>query len=379
MARDANGSKKWNRSYIETRFGETPETIYPFFIADMDFSLPETIHKQVMKELEGDFGYFDLGASYFESIANWYKETKQVTIKNDWILPSVGTVSSIHFISKAVNNPIFGTLTPIYGAFDKMTDYYGDLHSIPLLETNKGYEIPFDLLEKELVDKKINVLLFCNPHNPSGKIWSKEELTKVVQICQEHGVLLVSDEIHSDLCHQGDQFYSLAHFFSEYSEILICSSPNKAFNLSGLNSSYVISSNLKLLQQVKVEQDKLHVSVNRIGAKYTEVVYREGTEWLEELKRYLEDNVTLLNKLLNIEGFEIERPSSGYLVWIKLPKIEDIDQFVLDVALNTGVLLESGSRFIDNYDGFIRINVATSRELLKEGLEKLTRYYKTIK
>ncbi|MGL4642843.1 MAG: MalY/PatB family protein [Vagococcus fluvialis] len=376
LSREGNGSKKWNREYINSRFGEVPKNIYPFFIADMDFSLPKEIHEEVTRELShGDFGYFDLQESYYDSIVRWYKQTKDITLQKEWLLPSVGTVSSMHFIAKTVENPVFATLTPVYGSFKKLSDYYGKLVEIPLLWNEGKYEISFELFEKYIIQKNINVILFCNPHNPSGQLWSFEELEQLVSLCKKYDVLIMSDEIHSDLCKRESNFISLIHFFDRYKNIVISNSPNKAFNLSGLNSSYIITHNNELLKKINYEHEKLHISVNRVGAKYTEVVYRKGIEWLENLEDYLENNIDLLISILDLPGIHVVSPESGYLIWIELENIKDVDLFVRKLAQKTGVLIETGSRFISNYGSFVRINVATSQRILEKGMLEFKEFY----
>lgn len=376
LSREGNGSKKWNREYINSRFGEVPKNIYPFFIADMDFSLPKEIHEEVTRELShGDFGYFDLQESYYDSIVRWYKQTKDITLQKEWLLPSVGTVSSMHFIAKTVENPVFATLTPVYGSFKKLSDYYGKLVEIPLLWNEGKYEISFELFEKYIIQNNINVILFCNPHNPSGQLWSFEELEQLVSLCKKYDVLIMSDEIHSDLCKRESNFISLIHFFDRYKNIVISNSPNKAFNLSGLNSSYIITHNNELLKKINYEHEKLHISVNRVGAKYTEVVYRKGIEWLENLEDYLENNIDLLISILDLPGIHIVSPESGYLIWIELENIKDVDLFVRKLAQKTGVLIETGSRFISNYGSFVRINVATSQRILEKGMLEFKEFY----
>ncbi|MBO0420167.1 MalY/PatB family protein [Vagococcus fluvialis] len=376
LSREGNGSKKWNREYINSRFGEVPKNIYPFFIADMDFSLPKEIHEEVTRELShGDFGYFDLQESYYDSIVRWYKQTKDITLQKEWLLPSVGTVSSMHFIAKTVENPVFATLTPVYGSFKKLSDYYGKLVEIPLLWNEGKYEISFELFEKYIIQNNINVILFCNPHNPSGQLWSFEELEQLVSLCKKYDVLIMSDEIHSDLCKRESNFISLIHFFDRYKNIVISNSPNKAFNLSGLNSSYIITHNNELLKKINYEHEKLHISVNRVGAKYTEVVYRKGIEWLENLEDYLENNIDLLISILDLPGIHVVSPESGYLIWIELENIKDVDLFVRKLAQKTGVLIETGSRFISNYGSFVRINVATSQRILEKGMLEFKEFY----
>lgn len=241
MNRTETGSIKWDQEYIQRRFGETPERIYPFFIADMDYRLPDAVNHKIQQAFtESDFGYFNISDDYFEAIINWYQNRHDISIEKEWILPSVGTVSAMHFaVAPFGKQTKFLVFTPVYGVFSHIAETFGLLHTMPLDVNEKRYDIDFVGLEKRIVDDKIDTIIFCNPHNPSGRIWSHDELQKLVDLCEKYEVLLVSDEIHGELNLGLKPFRSLIEFTDQYENIIVSSSANKAFNLSGLASSYL--------------------------------------------------------------------------------------------------------------------------------------------
>lgn len=377
MNRTETGSMKWDRTYIQKRFGETPEKIYPFFIADMDYKIPETVNRKVKKAFtESDFGYFNVSDGYFESVINWYQKRHNIAIKKEWILPSVGTVSAMHFavapFGKKTNFLIF---TPVYGVFSHIAKTFGSLHAMPLENKGNRYYIDYEELEKRIIKDEIETIIFCNPHNPSGRMWTFEELQKLVDLCKKHEVLLLSDEIHGELNLGIKPFHSLIEFTEQYDKIVVSSSANKAFNLSGLSSSYLLINNQELYDKIEAEHDSYHITPNRVGLKYTETVYTEGEEWLDELLKQVQQNIDYAIERLDDQELAIFKPESSYLIWMKLHKVSDGEQFVRELAQATGVLLETGSRFIADYEQHVRINVATSQELFKEGIEKFKLFY----
>lgn len=377
MNREKNGSKKWNREYIAKRFGRVPEKIYPMFIADMDYKIDRNIHEAVLEEFaEGDFGYFDLLPSYFESIVNWYRNEKNIIIKKEWIVPSVGTVSSLFFAaSSCCEKSGFLVMTPAYGVFSTIANTYGELVTFPLDKKDNRYYIDFTKLKKIFNQGKIKTLIFCNPHNPSGRIWSYEELTTLVTICKEYDITILSDEIHGEFCTRTDGYHSLIEFSSEYNKIIVGNSPNKAFNLSGLCQSYILTENEEYRKALNEEYDNYHITPNRMGAKYLEMSYREGSPWLHDLIPYIKENISCALDLFEGHDLEVYYPESSYLIWLKLSKVKNSDKFVKKLATETGVLLETGNRFIADYEQHIRINIATSKENVLEAMTKFLDFY----
>lgn len=377
LDRRGNGSKKWDAHYIEKRFKTNRADIYPLFIADTDFKPDKKVQEKFIDVIKkGDFGYFDVSDAFFNSIVDWYQSKLRTSIDKSWIIPANGTIASLYLAAHVVadNKPIL-LFTPVYGVFKDIASNFGERVTFPLNLEENGYTIDFELLEETIKEKRIQTILFCNPHNPSGKIWSNEELTKLVYLCKAYGIILLSDEIHGEINVSDKPFNSLIHYMNVYPNIIVSSSPNKSFNLSGLNASYLIVKDEALRAVINAELKKFHITINRVGMEFIRIVYTYGNEWHIRMIQQIKTNIQLVEKLLNSSQIQIEKPDSGYLIWMKLNKIEDTDSFVIELAKETGVLIETGSRFIENYENYVRINVATSSDLLTTAIKKFKEYY----
>ncbi|QQP70055.1 aminotransferase class I/II-fold pyridoxal phosphate-dependent enzyme [Carnobacterium sp. CS13] len=377
LDRRGNGSKKWDTNYIEKRFKTRREDIYPLFIADTDFKPDKKVQEKFIEVIKkGDFGYFDISDAFFNSIVNWYQSKLMTSIDKSWIIPANGTIASLHLAAHAVadDKPIL-IFTPVYGVFKDIASNFGEMVTFPLKLEENEYTIDFALLEVTIKEKQIKTILFCNPHNPSGKIWSNEELTKLVYLCKSYGIVLLSDEIHGEINVSDKPFSSLIHYMEDYSKIIVSSSPNKSFNLSGINASYLIIKNEALRAVTNTELKKFHITINRIGMEFITIVYKYGNDWHDRMIQQIKINIQLVKTLLKSSQIQFEEPDSGYLIWMKLNKIENIDSFVIELAKETGVLIETGSRFIENYENYVRINVATSPILLEEAINKFKLFY----
>lgn len=377
LDRRGNGSKKWDKDYIQRRFKISREDVYPLFIADMDFRQDEAVLQAFHAFIEtGDFGYFDVQDSFYDAIQSWYKDRLGIPIEKEWIVPANGTIASMHFAADLVSKckPIM-MLTPVYGVFKDIATNFGGMVTVPLLKADGAYRIDTERMEQEIVSQSVGTLLFCNPHNPSGRIWSYEELQEVVRICKKHGVTILSDEIHGELNLSEKTFVSLISFMDEYEDIIVASSPNKTFNLSGMTASYVIIRNPELRQAYQRELARFHITINRAGMTFIAAAYGYGRDWHTALIDYLKGNMALMEEQLTGLDLEWMRPDSSFLVWIKLNKVSDVDRFVLELAQQTGVLVETGSRFVANYGNYVRLNCATSRRFLGEALDKFRDFY----
>lgn len=382
LTREQNGSKKWNPEYISRRFPNHKKPYYPLFIADMDYELPTEITSEFMRFIQrGDFGYFDILEDFNKSIIYWYKKFTNREIKDEWILPGIGTLASMNIVVKSILEVGDSTLifTPVYGPFKDII-INNDLNLITqsLNLKNNRYYIDFEELENNIVQNNLKCVLFCNPHNPSGRVWSYEELNKLVKLCKKYDVLLISDEVHSDLVLQGNTFISMENFFSIYKNIVVSSSPNKTFNLAGLSASYLLIPNNKIHEKVKNEFSNNKLGINRVGYKFLTACYENGEDWVRELKINIEENINLVKSILNIEDIKFMEPEAGYLVWVKLEKVKDTLDFVETLARETGVLVETGTRFVGSEEGYIRINTATSKDILAESMKLLTFFYSKI-
>ena len=380
LDRKDNGS---SREYINKRFKISDEENYPLFIADMDYKLPEEIINPINELItKGDFGYFDVRDSFYDSVIWWYKKNYSCSIKKEWIVPSIGALSSMHLIVEKIFNKKDNLLifTPVYGPFkDVVINNNMNLYKYKLKIHKDRYYIDFKELNEFIKKNNINGIIFCNPHNPSGRCWSKDELDKLVSLCKQNNIKIISDEVHGDLVLGENKFNSLSGYLEENDNIIVISSPNKTFNIAGLNISTFLCGNpeLKLILENEFNNRKLHV--NRFGIEVLTICYNTGFQWVEALRKNIKENMDMVINKIDIEGVEIMMPESGYLLWVKLDKVNDVDKFILELAKEKKVLLETGSRFINDYEGFVRINVATSKSILEEAMDRFVDFYKEYK
>lgn len=380
LDRKDNGSKKWSKEYINKRFKISDEENYPLFIADMDYKIPEEIINPINELItKGDFGYFDVRDSFYDSVIQWYKKNYSCAIKKEWIVPSIGALSSMHLIVEKIFNKKDNLLifTPVYGPFkDVVINNNMNLYKYKLKIHKDRYYIDFKELNEFITKNNINGIIFCNPHNPSGRCWSKDELDELVSLCKQNNIKIISDEVHGDLVLGENKFNSLSDYLKENDNIIVISSPNKTFNIAGLNISTFLCSNLELKLSLENEFNNRKLHVNRFGVEVLTICYNNGFQWVQALRKNIRENMNLVINKINIEDIRIMEPESGYLLWIKLEKVKDVDKFILELAEEKKVLLETGSRFINDYEGFVRINVATSKRILKEAMDRFVDFYK---
>lgn len=383
LDRKDNGSKKWSKEYINKRFKISDEENYPLFIADMDYKLPDEIINPINELItKGDFGYFDVRDSFYDSVVQWYKKNYSCSIKKEWIVPSIGALSSMHLIVEKVFNKKDNLLifTPVYGPFkDVVINNNMNLYKYKLKINKDRYYIDFKELSEFVERNNIKGIIFCNPHNPSGRCWSKDELDKLVSLCKQNNIKIISDEVHGDLVLGENKFNSLSDYLEENDNIIVISSPNKTFNIAGLNISTFLCSNLELKLALENEFNNRKLHVNRFGVELLTICYNNGFQWVQSLRKNIKENMNLVINKINIDDIKIMEPESGYLLWIKLEKVKDVDKFIIELAEEKKVLLETGSRFINDYEGFVRINVATSKRILEEAIDRFVDFYKEYK
>ena len=383
LDRKDNGSKKWSKEYINKRFKISDEENYPLFIADMDYKLPDEIINPINELItKGDFGYFDVRDSFYDSVVQWYKKNYSCSIKKEWIVPSIGALSSMHLIVEKVFNKKDNLLifTPVYGPFkDVVINNNMNLYKYKLKINKDRYYIDFKELSEFVERNNIKGIIFCNPHNPSGRCWSKDELDKLVSLCKQNNIKIISDEVHGDLVLGENKFNSLSDYLEENDNIIVISSPNKTFNIAGLNISTFLCSNLELKLALENEFNNRKLHVNRFGVELSTICYNNGFQWVQALRKNIKENMNLVINKINIDDIKIMEPESGYLLWIKLEKVKDVDKFIIELAEEKKVLLETGSRFINDYEGFVRINVATSKRILEEAIDRFVDFYKEYK
>ncbi|MCT8977778.1 pyridoxal phosphate-dependent aminotransferase [Clostridium sp. CX1] len=374
--RTNTNSIKWN--FNKELLGY--EDVIPMWIADMDFKTVPEVTEAIKKRAEhGIYGYSDGMDSYFNSVIKWMKRRHGFEVEKEWICTCPGIVPALHFILKACTNPGDRIIiqSPVYYPFyDSILHNHCEIVNNPLKFEEGKYTMDFQDLEKKIKEEKVRLLIICNPHNPVGRVWSKEELTKLGKICIENNVIVISDEIHSDLVfkdYKHTSFASISETFRENS--ITCTAPSKTFNIAGLQVSNVIISNRQLREKFK--ETLLNHGIKRLnlfGIIACEAAYNYGEQWLEELIEYLEDNKRFLNDFIKerIPKLKVVNTEGTYLVWIDCRKLgmteEQLKLFMLTKAK---VAFDEGFIFGQGGEGFERINIACPRTILKEALEKI--------
>ena len=350
----------------------------PMWVADMDFQTAPKIKEAILKKAEqGIFAYTIIPDEYYELIKTWLKNQEQAEIQKSWILHSNGTIpaisSLIRALSKKEDNIIIQP--PIYGVFyNSILNNHRKVLENPLIYKDYNYTIDFADLEKKLADKKTKILLLCNPHNPIGKIWSFEELELIAKLCKKYEVIIIADEIHSDIRTINSKFHSLITipYFKDLGITII--SPSKAFNLAGLQSASVIIENQELREKIKKSFNADEINeANFFAIEATMAAYRDSKDWLLELNNYLTQNKNFAINFLNtyLPQIKVNYPEASYLLWLDCRTIsEDSKKLQLYLRETTGLILSSGTDFGKNGEGFLRMNLAAPKEIIIDGLNR---------
>lgn len=359
-----------------------PEEYYiRLWVADMDFATPPEVLDAIRKRLDDKIlGYTYLyDKDYFEVLRKWFAQRYQWHINPDDIVLSPGIVPALNRLVPLLTAPDESVLitTPSYAPFKKAGEYSArKVITSNLRHRNGKYEMNFDDIEQKLKDKSLGIKLFihCHPHNPTGRVWTREELLKLGRLCLENDVWIISDEVHCDLLRKGQQHVPLATLFPDSDRIIVCTAPSKTFNLAGNMMSHLFIRH----QGIRDEYKKLYREMlSPLSIAATKAAYENCEPWLEALTSYLDDNLTSLEgwlkDLLPEAGFRI--PESTYLAWIDLSaylkSIPSPDQPAVFFAREAGVLIEDENIFVDNSKGYIRVNVACPRSVLENGIGRM--------
>ncbi|MBN2722335.1 MAG: PatB family C-S lyase, partial [Campylobacterales bacterium] len=314
----------------KTLFGST--NVIPMWVADMDIAVPKVIVKAIQKRaLHPIYGYTSYPKEYFESIVLWMKKRYYLPIQESWIVPASGVVTSINFAIEAYSNINDAVIvqTPIYPPFiSSVKNHRRKLLANKLLYTDGEYHIDFEDFENKA--KKAKLFLLSSPHNPTGRAWSKEELTSLMEICKKYGVVVVSDEIHADLVYKRSNisFASLG-----YDSCIVLNAPSKTFNIAGLKTSYAIIPNKKLRFAYQTVQKNAGIeSGNPFGIEALIAAYNEGDIWLEELKSHLNGNIDLIKNSLKSNQIPIKpiETEATFLMWLDCKELYDTHKQITD-------------------------------------------------
>lgn len=363
--RHATNSLKWDLFDDE----------YPMWVADMDFKVAPPIQEAILKRASHPiFGYSIVPDSLFESYINWWNRRYGLEMSREDMLYATGVMPSISSMIRCLTDVGDEILiqSPVYHVFFYVIEDNNRrvLENELVFEDGK-YRIDFDDLDEKL--SKVKMMILCNPQNPVGKIWSKEELEKIGELCKRHDVILISDEIHCDLTDPGIS-YNPFMTSSDYKNSILCISPSKSFNVAGFQSSVVYTKNPELLSKIKTQ---LHIdnsdSCNVFAVSAVESAYNESEEWLEELKRVLYKNKQTVKEFLTNElpVIKLIECDATYLLWLDCSALNVSSKSLCEfLRQNQGVFLSAGSDFGEVGDGFLRMNIACPPKLLKEGLIK---------
>lgn len=375
--RCATNSYKWDSA---------PEGVLPMWVADMDFRTAPAIIDALQKRVaHGIFGYTRVPDAYYDAVTSWFSRRHGWDIDREWIIYTSGVVPAVSAVIKALTVPGDKVIvqTPVYNCFFSSIRNNGcEIVSNPLRRTADTYEMDFDALERCAADPRAKVMLLCNPHNPAGRVWTPDELTRLGNICLRNGVTVVADEIHCELVYQGFKytpFASLSDAFLHRS--VTCVSPSKAFNIAGLQIANIVAFDNDLRSRIDKAININEVcDVNPFGVAATIAAYNEGEEWLNQLVDYLHGNYEAMAEFCRRElpEFSITRLEGTYLVWMDCSSLgmssDALEHALLDDAR---LWLNAGTMYGAEGEGYMRWNIACPRSVMLDGLNRFLNFVRS--
>lgn len=357
-----------------------PADVLPLWVADMDFETSSYIEDAIIERAKhAIYGYSEVKTPYFDILKKWMQKHHDWDIQRKWLIKTPGVVFALAMAVKAYTEPGDAVLIqqPVYYPFSEVIKDNGRnvvSNTLYLGEDNR-YHIDFEDFEQKIVDHKIKLFLLCNPHNPVGRVWTKEELTRLGDICVKHHVTVVSDEIHEDFVFKG-KHQVFANIKKEYEEITVtCTAPSKTFNIASLMISNILIPNPELKRKFKHQMDAAGISqLNVLGLVACEAAYDHGEEWYQAMKAYVKENIEFVKQYVEeqLPGVNMVEHEGTYLVWLDFREtglsVEELDDKIINQAK---LWLDSGKIFGSCGEGFQRINVACPRKVLEEALERI--------
>lgn len=357
-----------------------PEDAVSLWVADMDFPTAPCIQKAVAeKAAHGIWGYSRPDNRYYDALKKWYKERHNFEVQNEWVVNTPGVCFALATAVKAFTKEDESVLIqkPVYYPFfNIINSLQRKVVNSSLILKNNHYEIDFDDFERKIVQENVKMFILCSPHNPGGRVWTKQELQKISEICLAHNVLVVSDEIHSDITF-GSNVHTVYGSLSEQAlkNSIICTAPSKSFNLAGLQFSNIFIADEKLKKAFSEELDKTGYDEPSVfGIVAATAAYSEGADWFDSVKSYIWENILFAKKYIeeNASQIKVLLPEGTYLLWLDFSKTGLSDSEINDRVLNKAkVWLDSGSMFGKEGEKFQRINCATPRIILEDALKRI--------
>ena len=357
-----------------------PDDLIPLWVADMDFRTPPcVIEALVEKSRHGIFGYSESREDYFEVLESWFRRRFGWEIEPGWLIKTPGVVFAICMAIRALTSEGDAVLIqqPVYYPFaSSITLNNRELVVNELAYENGRYHIDFEDFERKITEHRVKMFILCSPHNPVGRVWTKDELIRMGDICAKHGVIVVADEIHADFVYPGCSHTVFASLKPEFANITVtCTAPTKTFNLAGLQISNIFVSNQPMRRRIKQEISRAGYSqVNVMGMVACKAAYAQGEKWLEELKTYLTGNLDFVRSFISAHMPEIRlvEPEGTYLIWLDCRALGLNDKALDELVIQRAKLwLDGGHMFGQGGSGFQRVNIACPRSLLEQAMEQL--------
>ena len=356
----------------------------PMWVADMDFAAAPAIREALGRRLDhGVFGYSVLPDAWYDAYIGWWKSRHGFTLEKDWLIFTTGVVPAVSSAVRKLTTPAEKVLllTPTYNIFYNSILNNGRVPvEVPLVLSRAGgeprYEIDYDVLEEGLADKQVSMMIFCNPHNPVGRLWNAEEIAMVGALCEKHGVTVLSDEIHCDITEPDEGYIPFASVNEVCRRISVtCLAPTKAFNLAGLQTAAVFVPEPFLRHKMwrALNTDEV-AEPNAFAADAAVAAFTEGAEWLDAMRSYVSENRKVVARFIEdeIPSLEYIPSKATYLLWISVSRLTDsAEAFTEYLRRTTGLYLLPGSEYGLGGEGFVRMNIACPRAMLEDGLKRL--------
>ncbi len=374
--RKNTNSIKWDG---HEKFKVHPDAI-PLWVADMDFKTLPEITRALNKQVDfGVYGYAFEPESYFESIIGWMKRRHHWDIQKDWILTTPGVVSGVNacILAFTKENDSILIQEPVYHPFKNSIIYNKRIPvNNELVRKDTHYSIDLIDFEHKIIENNVKMFILCSPHNPVGRVWLKEELIQMADICYKHNVIVVSDEIHMDFVYKGHEHHVLVNLKPEYQNFVITLvAPSKSFNLAAFKVSQLITPNLSFKKRIEHEYERLGFhGHNTFGLLACEVAYRSGDQFMDDVLEYIYQNIQFIKEYIkeNISVIKVMDIEGTYLLWLDMSALQLKQKELIEFLDQKAHLwFNDGSLFGESGNGFVRMNCATQRDVIKQALEQL--------
>lgn len=360
--------------------------VLPLWVADMDFRTAPAIIDALARRVEhGIYGYVHVPDKYYKSVIDWFDRRHNWLIDREWFIYTSGVVPAISAVIKALAEPGDGVIvqTPVYNCFFSSIRNNGcRIITNPLKYENRTYRIDYEDLERKAAAPDTKLMLLCNPHNPAGRVWTREELCRIGETCIKNHVTVISDEIHCELVFPGHVYTPFASINKKHLQNSVtCISPSKSFNMAGLQIANIIAADDRVRQQIDKAININEVcDVNPFGIEATIAAYNQGEEWLIQLLDYLKTNYDFLCDFFteNLPQFTVTELEGTYLVWTDCSILHmSSDELQALLLEETGLWLNSGTMYGEDGEGYMRWNIACPRAVLEDAVTRFLKFVKT--